>query len=215
MKKIILFVPALLFLAHANAQVDSKKAKEILDGVCLQTKTYSTIEIEFTYTMENKKQNLKEVKKGSACMKGDKYWLSFSGQVIQSDGKTSWTYIKDANEVQINNIDPNDDQSMNPAKLLTSYDKSFTPKFIKEEARAGKTLQILDLTPLKGRSYFKIRLEIDKVKKQIVNAIVYDKNGTSTYTYSVIKFVTNTTIPDSKFIFNKADHPGVEITDLR
>jgi outer membrane lipoprotein-sorting protein len=117
--------------------------------------------------------------------------------------------------VQINNVDPADDQSMNPSKLLTSYDKSFTPKFIKEEVRNGKTLQILDLTPLKGRSYFKIRVEVDKTAKQIVNSIVYDKNGSSTYTYSVTKFTTNKTIPDTKFTFSAKDYPGVEVIDMR
>jgi outer membrane lipoprotein-sorting protein len=117
--------------------------------------------------------------------------------------------------VQVNTVDPNNDESMNPSKLLTSYDKSFTPKFIKEEVRGTKTLQILDLTPLKGRSYFKIRVEIDKTQKQIVNSIVYDKNGATTYTYSVIKFTPNKATPDTKFTFNAKEYPGVEVIDMR
>jgi outer membrane lipoprotein carrier protein len=213
MKRLLIFIPVILLFIKAEAQ--DNKAKTILDGVCQQTKSYSSIEIEFTYTMKNTKNNVNETKKGTACMKGDKYWLSFSGQTIISDGKTQWTYIKDNNEVTINNVDPNDDQSMNPSKLLTSYDKSFTPKFIKEEVRNGKTLQILDLTPLKGRSYFKIRVEIDKAQKQIVNSIVYDKNGTSTYTYSVVKFTPNKTIADTKFTFDAKNYPGVEVIDMR
>lgn len=215
MRKLLFIVPIFLLpLLNVKAQ-DNSKAKAILDGVCQQTKSYTTIEIEFTYTMENKKKNMKEAKKGTACMKGEKYWLSFAGQNIISDGKTMWTYITESNEVQINNVNPNDDQSLNPSKLLTAYDKSFTPKFIKEEVRTGKTLQILDLTPLKARSYFKIRVEIDKVKKQIANSIVYDKDGATTYTYSVLKFTTNKAIPDTKFTFKVSDHPGCEVVDLR
>lgn len=213
MKKLIFILPFLFLAAKAFPQ--DAKAKGILDAVALQTKSYSSIEIEFTYTMENKKSGIKEVKKGTACMKGEKYWVSFAGQTIISDGKTQWTYIKDNNEVQINTVDPNDDQSMNPSKLLTSYNKSFTPKFIKEEVRGAKTIQILDLTPLKGRSYYKIRVEIDKSAKQIVNSIVYDKNGTSTYTYSVVKFTPNKAILDTKFTFRASDYPGVEVIDLR
>jgi outer membrane lipoprotein-sorting protein len=213
MKRLLIFLPVILLFIRTEAQ--DNKAKTILDGVTQQTKSYSTIEIEFTYTMKNTKNNVNESKKGTACMKGDKYWMSFAGQTIISDGKTQWTYIKDNNEVQVNNVDPNNDQSMNPSKLLTSYDKSFTPKFIKEEVRNAKTIQIIDLTPLKGRSYFKIRVEIDKTQKQIVNAIVYDKNGTSTYTYSVVKFTPNKTIPDTKFTFDAKDYPGVEVIDMR
>lgn len=212
MKQISFAIIALLWIATSNAQ---DKSKAILDNVLAQTKSYSTIEITFNYVMENKSKKIKETKTGLASMKGDKYWLDFGGQQIISDGKTVWTYIKDNNEVQINNNDPNDDQSLNPAKLLTSYNKSFTPKFIKEETRGADIYQIIDLTPLKTRSYYKMRLEIDKAKKQIVNSIVYDKNGSTVYTYSVTKFVTNKTILDTKFVFKTSDHPGIEIIDLR
>jgi outer membrane lipoprotein-sorting protein len=217
MKKLLLLIPAILLFSGAKAQVnkDITKAKQILDAVALQTKSYATIEIEFTYSMADAKKKINESKKGTASMKGEKYLLDFAGQNIISDGKTTWTYIKDANEVQINTVNANDDQSMNPAKLLTSYDKSFTPKFIKEETKNGKVLQIIDLTPLKGRSYFKIRMEIDKNLKQIYDAIVYDKNGTTVYTYTVNKFTTTKQIADTKFTFKASDHPGVEVTDLR
>jgi len=214
MKKIILSVSVILIALNLNAQ-DNTKAKAILDAVSLQTKSYTSIDIAFSYIMENKSKKIKETKTGVASMKGDKFWLDFSGQQIMSDGKTVWTYIKDNNEVQINSNDPNDDQALNPAKLLTSYNKSFTPKFIKEETRGAVIFQIIDLTPLKARSYSKMRVEIDKAKKQIVNSIVYDKNGTTVYTYSVTKFVTNKAIADTKFTFNAKDHPGVEVIDLR
>ena len=217
MKKLLLFLPALLLFNFSNAQVekDATKAKQILDGVAQQTKSCSTIEISFSYTMEDKKKKINETKTGTACMKGEKYWLDFAGQNIICDGKTIWTYIKDANEVQINTVNPDNDQSINPSKLLTTYDKNFTPKFIKEEPRAGKTIQIIDLTPMKGRSYYKIRVEIDKATKQISKSIVYDKNGSTIYTYLVTKFTPNKVIADTKFTFKNSDHPGVEVVDLR
>jgi outer membrane lipoprotein carrier protein len=213
MRRIFLMAACCLIFSQSNAQ--DAKAKAILDGVSQQTKSYASIEIAFSYIMENKKQNLKETKSGTAMMKGEKYRLNFAGQTIISDGKVVWTYIKDANEVQINNVDPNDDEAMSPNKLLTAYDKSFTPKFIKEEQRGARFLQILDLTPTKGRTYYKIRVEIDKAKKQIASATVYDKNGTTTYTYLVNKFTTDKVIPDTKFTFRAADYPGVEVIDLR
>lgn len=215
MKK--LFVICILLLTStgiARAQ-DNTKAKTILDNIVTLTKSYPSIEITFTYTLENKTKKIKETKTGKAFMKGEKYFLDFAGQHIISDGKTVWTFIKDNNEVQINTNDPNDDQSLNPAKLLTGYNKSFSPKFIKEETRGAVIFQIIDMTPIKPRSYIKIRLEIDKVKKQIINTIVYDKNGSTTYTYAVNTYITNKTIPDTKFTFKVADHPGVEVIDLR
>ncbi|HAH57210.1 MAG TPA: gliding motility protein, partial [Bacteroidales bacterium] len=78
------------------------KAQTILDEVSARTKSYKTIRIEFEYTMVNKAQNINDSFKGVLISKGDRYKLTFSGQDIISDGKTSWTYLKDANEVQIN-----------------------------------------------------------------------------------------------------------------
>lgn len=197
-----------------NAQ-DNTKAKEILDGVSKQTKSYATIDLTFTFTIQNTAKKTKDTKTGYASMKGEKYWLDYSGQEIFCDGKTVWTYIKENKEVQINNNDPDNDEGLNPVKLLSDYDKSYSPKLIREETRGSKIVQILDLTPVKAKSFYKVRLEIDKVQKQIMNAIIYDKNGVNTYTYSVTKFVTNKTLDDTKFTFNSADHPGIEVIDLR
>lgn len=214
MKKILITAILLTSAAFLNAQ-DNSKAKAILDGVSKQTKSYSTIDIAFTFTMQNTAKKTKDTKTGTACMKGEKYWMSYYGQEIFCDGQTVWTYIKENNEVQINVNDPNSDMTLNPVKLLTDYNKSYTPKFIKEETRGSKIFQIVDLTPVKPKSYYKVRLEIDKTQKQVVNAIIYDKNGVNVYTYSITKFVTNKTIPDTKFTFKTADHPGVEVIDLR
>jgi outer membrane lipoprotein-sorting protein len=214
MKKFILTALLLSSVAWLNAQ-DNSKAKAILNGISQQTKSYSTIDITFTFTVQNTVKKSRDTKTGLACMKGEKYWMSFSGQEIICDEQTVWTYIIENNEVQINVNDTNNDQALNPVKLLTDYNKSYTPKFIKEETRGSKIFQIIDLTPIKAKSFYKIRLEIDKAQKQVVNAIIYDKNGVNVYTYSVTKFVTNKTIPDSKFSFKTADHPGVEVIDLR
>jgi len=214
MKKIIITALLISITAAINAQ-DNSKAKAILDGVSQQTKSYSTIDIAFSFTVQNTAIKTKDTKTGFACMKGEKYWSNFSGQEIMCDGKTVWTYLKESNEVQINTNDPKNDQALNPLSLLTDYSKSYTPKFIKEETRGSRIFQILDLTPVKAKSYYKVRLEIDKQAKQIVNAIIYDKNGVNTYSYTITKFVTNKTIPESKFTFKTADHPGVEVIDLR
>ena len=70
------------------------------------------------------------------------------------------------------------------------------------------------MTPIKGKSYYKIRLNIDKTAQQILSTLVYDKNG-STYTYKVNKFTTNIAIFDTIFTFNKANYPSVEENDMR
>jgi outer membrane lipoprotein-sorting protein len=81
--------------------------------------------------------------------------------------------------------------------------------------RRERKYAVVELYPLaKNKSYSKVRLSIDKSKKQIQQFIIYDKGG-SIFTYLVNKFVTDQGVSDKEFTFNKAEHPGVSVDDMR
>jgi outer membrane lipoprotein carrier protein len=215
MKKLFFLIIAVTFFGWRPVLAqDDTKAKTILNELSADIKSYGLIKIDFTSKIENKSNNTNESKDGTIWLKGEKYRLEITGQTVICDGKTVWTYIKDANEVQINTIQADEDAITNPLKLLNSWEKNFKPKLIKEATEGGKTIQTIDLTPLKSKSYHKVRLKIDKTKKQIVSSTVYDKNG-STFSYILKTFITNQTVNDSYFTFKASDFPGVEINDMR
>jgi len=210
MTKNIFLIAAFVALAITGFAQNDKKALAILDEVSVKTKSFKTIKIDFTYAMDNEKEKIHDKFKGSLLSKGDKYKLTAAGQDVISDGKTVWTYLKDANEVQINS-QGGDDDSFTPTKLLSGYNKDFKSKFIEEKGND----QVIELYPLKkGKTFTKVRLTIDKTKKQISKFIIYDRNG-STFSYLVDKFVADQPLADSLFSFNKAEHPGVEVNDMR
>jgi len=209
MKK-ILMIATLVILSIASFAQNDKKATAILDEVSAKTKLYKTIKIEFTYAMDNAKEKIHDKFKGSLLSKGDKYKLTAAGQDVISDGKTMWTYLKETNEVQINTAGEDDD-SFTPTKLLSGYGKDYKSKFIEEKGNEQK----IDLYPLKkGKTFTKVQLTIDKNKKQISKFVIYDRSG-STFSYIVDKFIADQAIADTVFSFNKAEHPGVEINDMR
>lgn len=209
MKKFSVLIFSFLLAFSITAQTD-KKASGILDAVSARTKSYKSIQIDFTYSMENKKENVSEKFTGTLLSKGDKYKLSVSGQDVISDGTLVWTYLKDANEVQINNVGTDDD-SFTPTKLLSNYNKDYKSKFIEEKGNE----QVIELYPLKkGKSFTKVKLTVDKNKLQIIRFVIFDRGG-STFTYLVNKFITDKTMADKEFSFNKANYPGVEVNDMR
>jgi outer membrane lipoprotein carrier protein len=209
MKTLLLIAFTLLVSVSTYAQSDSKSTA-ILDEISAKTKLFKTIKIDFTYAMDNDKEKIHDKFKGSLISKGDKYKLTAAGQEVISDGKTMWTYLKDANEVQINNAGENDD-SFTPTKLLSGYSKDYKSKFIEEKG----TDQIIELYPLKkGKTFIKVKLTVDKTKKQISKFVIYDRSG-SNFSYIVDKFITDQPIADNVFVFNKADHPGVDVNDMR
>lgn len=215
MKKLaIVFSLCSLFLFNnlVFGQQDPK-AKVILDEVSIKTKSYKTMKIEFSYKMENKNEKINESKSGILFVKGDKYKLEFGEQTVYCDGKTVWTYLKESNEVQINNVQKGDD-ALNPVQLLNSYEKNYKFKHIKTEKQSGKNVDIVELYPNKSKSFIKIKVIIDNVAKQIVSSSMQDKKG-STFTYTSNKLTPNVELADTYFNFNKAEFPGVEEVDMR
>ena len=226
MKKTIIYLLLITLSAgHVFAQKDTQ-AKVILNQVSLKYKTYDVVKTDFTFTLDNPQANVKETQTGTliAKSKANKFKVTIYGsddagkqavaEEIISDGKSQWTYQKKDNEVQLSDVD-HSGESLNPAQIFTIYEHGYKYIYNGESKINGKTYQEIDLTPEDAnKSFFKVRLEIDKVKKQIYSALIFDKNG-SRYTYIIKTFTPNVKVPDAIFTFDKKGHPEVEVVDLR
>ena len=216
MKKLLigaLIIVGSVFTAFAQSEV---KAKEILAEVSKKYRSYDVIKTEFSYTLENPQAKIKETQSGTLFVRSkvNKYKVILKGQELISDGKNQWTYLKADKEVQLSEVD-NSSDALNPAKIFTIYEKGFKSVYTNDNKLNGKTLHNIDLTPLDGkRSFFKVRLQIEKLTKQITNAVIFDKNGNK-YTYTIKTFMPNVKVPESTFAFDSKLYPGVELVDLR
>lgn len=208
-KKIAVITLLTIGCLTSQAQVDP--AKKILDEVSAKTKSYTTLKAEFSWTVE-KKDKTKDTQTGKIQTKGAKYKLEIPGHEIYCDGKTVWDFIKDANEVQIKDMEVADEDAVNPSTIFTIYEKGYKYKFEGEDA----TTQVISLFPTNPdkKKFHTIKLTIDKVKKQITSVKMMMKDG-SVQTYTIKSFLGNATIPDSDFVFNAKAHPGVTSEDLR
>lgn len=203
----IFFSTLLIFNSMLSAQ--DKKAQAILDDVAATTRSYTSVKIEFDYTMENKAQKINEKFQGTLTSKGDNYRIEVAEQVIISNGKTIWTYLESANEVQVNEVS-NDSDGFSPSRLLSSWGEDYKSRFISENA----TEYQIELTPKKSSNFTRVQLTIDKPKKQIKRIQLYDKSS-NVFTYLVKKFLVNQPVQDKLFVFDPAQYPGVEVIDLR
>ncbi len=211
--KVILFL--FLFSFTALFAQNDKKATDILNGVSKKYKSYKSLKANFSILIENPKENSKETQKGTLFTKGQYYKLLIAGQEVYSDGKTRWTYLKDANEIQIDN-QKIDENAITPSNIFTMYEKGWLSKFIEEKKVKNVTTQTIELIPADGKSknIFKVRLAINKSEKNILSAKIFDKNG-SFQTITVEKLFPNSSNEDSIYIFNKDNYPGSDIVDLR
>lgn len=214
---VLLSVISLLSIAgkiQTNADQDPK-AKAILDELSKKSKTYTSIKADFTLSLETKDQK-KESQTGKIQIKGDKFKLDIKGQEIICDGKTIWTYLKEANEVQISNKEAKVSEELNPATVFTLYEKGYKYKFDKEEVKGKVTTQIISLFPMNPdkKKFHTVKLYIDKTKKQITSAVFLMKDG-SKQSIVITSFTPNTPLADTFFSFDAKAHPGVEVMDLR
>ena len=209
-KNILAALLSVSILGTAAAQNDPK-AKTILDDLSAKTKAYTTIKAEFSMTTE-KKDKTKDTQNGKIQTKGDKYKLEIPGHEIYCDGKTVWEYIKDANEVQVKDMETGGDDALNPSTIFTVYEKGFKYKFDGEDALT-QTISLFPLNPDK-KKFHTVKMVIDKTKKQISSVKMMMKDGTTT-TYQIKSFTPNAAIPDTDFTFDKKAHPGVSVEDLR
>lgn len=212
MKKLLILLLT-LSTTVAWGQNDAK-SRNILSRLSKNYRTYKTIEAEVAFTIDNRKENIKENQKGRVFMKGQKFRLELGEQTLICDGKTMWTYLKEVNEVTVSPFEPTEGE-LSPTNLFTIYEKGFESYYIGESNRGKNKVHTIDIVPTdKKKSFFKIRLVIDRQKEQIVQAVVFDKNG-SLYTYNINNFKTNLVIADATFAFDKKQFPGVEVVDLR
>lgn len=211
MKKTVIFIISILIATMAFSQ--SKKAEAIIEEITKKTQGYKSVEIEFTFTYEDPTSGDDVSETGLLILSGDKYILDIEGQKVICNGETIWTYIEDAWEVQINAIEE-DDGSITPSKLLTSYHEDYKAKLEKEYNRDGVNYQRIVLKPEEGKKWVKLDMIINADKQQISEVIIHDKNG-GKIGYKIDKFTPDVDITDADFIFNPDDYPDVEIVDMR
>jgi len=213
-KILISFVFTALLLSNTlSAQKKNVDVNKIMQDVSTKAKTFKNLKYDFSYRMVDKSHDIDNDIKGSIVMQGDMYNLHIMGRNVVSDGKTQWSNDPDAEEIQITDASESAN-SFSFLKIITSVNNDYTPKYIKTVKNAGRMLYIVDMTPKAGKSYYKVRLKIDKLDSFIKEAIIYEKDGVEYY-FTVEKFATNLDLKEGYFTINPSDYPDSEVVDLR
>lgn len=208
-----ILIAVLIIAWHPSHSQAKKTSDEILKQVSEKTKSFSTIKVAFTYNMDNPGAKVHESESGILLVKDDKYRLDIAGQRVISDSKTSWTYVSESNEVQINTVEDNDN-ALTPNKLLSSYGEDYKSKLVNEITKDGRAQYVIELKPNTEKNFTTVELNIDKELYRILRIAIQDKSG-NTFTYIVNKFETNVPVKETDFTFDPNEFPGVEVIDMR
>jgi outer membrane lipoprotein-sorting protein len=201
----------------APAEKSDPEAKKILDKIRKKYEGYKSLEATFTLGIELPGQP-KETQKGTISQDGDKFRLEMDDQIIVSDGKTTWVYLKKNNEVQINDADPKDTENgfLTPKDLLKRYQKGdYLYALTDKSTENGKLLSHIEFKPKDKKSeYSKLRVSIDESAGSVQIVKAFGKDG-SRYTFSITKLTPNKKFDAGHFTFDAKKYPGVKVEDLR
>ena len=201
----------------AAPEKNDPQAKKVLDKIRKKYEGFKTLEAAFTLTIEIPGE-AKAVQKGAIAQEGEKFRLEMDQQVIVSDTKTTWMYLKKNNEVQITDAEPlsSDNGFMTPKDLLKRYEKGdFLYAITEKTTEGGKVLTQIEFKPKDKKSeYSKLRVSIDEKAGAIAAIRAFAKDG-ARYTFSIGKLTTNKNLAASYFQFDAKKYPGVKVEDLR
>ena len=216
MKKLGLLVVAAGMFGVVNAQVDSK-TKNILDKMSEKYQNIPAYKTNFIYRQTNKVEDVHEEFSGEIMVKGEKYVLLMSDQEIFNDGETIWTYLKDANEVNVDYYMP-DEGDLSPNNIYSAYKKGYRYRWLQNKRVGARTLDVIELQPEDPKDpdkiFFKIVLNIDDSDSTIHSWEMYDRSG-NIFSYTISGFNPNFMAEDSFFVFDESKFPDVEVVDLR
>ena len=148
-------------------------------------------------------------------MRGNKFKLELPSSITWFDGTTQWVLLKDANEVNISNPTAQELVSISPLGLLNMYKKDYTLNKPVQRTFNGKVTTEIELTPNNKSQEFKtLTIAIDKKTNSVVMVRFTTRDGNKNK-LTISNYNSDNKYSNDMFLFNKHNHPGVEIIDLR
>ena len=216
MKKVSITIALLLSVSIFSFAQTAPLGKDLVRQFSENMQSHSSIEAEFSFTLENLQEGFTDTHEGSLRFMGKKYSLDLMGMNVFFDGTTKWQYIPEVNEVTITVPTTLEGGFFDdPTKIFGDYGEEFNSKFIGEKHEKDGILYELELYPKSLSEPFSlIRILLKKKSLNPVQIKYQSKDGLN-YIISVAKFKTNKKCKESDFVFDPQNYGGIEIVDLR
>ena len=209
-KKLFYFI---LLITNSIYCQSSDDAKKILDDVSIKISSFENISFDFTYSLNNKEEQIKQETNGNVTVSGNKYKLNYLGSTQIFDGEKTYTIIPENEEITISQSDDENEVSINPSKLLTFYKSGYSYSMDIKQKHLDKSIQFIKLIPIEKNSDLKyLLLGIDIDSKDIFRLIEIGKNQTTT-TLTINNQKTNMLLNNSFFSINLKNYPNYFINN--
>ena len=215
MRLTIFTLSILLFSATTFAQKSSSKSMAILDKVSQLFEQSEGVKLSFTIAPDSPDGGAFAPQQGVAFIKKDKFKLDMSFSTTWFNGTTQWVLLKDANEVNISKPSAEELIGISPLGILNMYKTNYRLKEPIEASFNGKATTQIEMIPNnKWQDFESITIVIDSKTNNVLMMRFTNRDG-SKNKLTIADYSSNNKFTNDLFQFNKDNHPGVEIIDLR
>jgi len=209
MKKYLYILIAFFFSYGSQAQYDPD-ALAVLNSMSEKYKAMGPYSADFTQELINESAGINDKIDGSIVVSEDMYVLKVAGQEIYNNGTDVFSYSEEIEEVTVSTYEP-EEQEITLGNIYDLYKDGFKYVLMGVNQKGDR---MVELDPeSKDKSYFKIKLVIDK-NDELNRFTVMERSGNQ-YVYSIKSLEKKPSISEAYFTFDDSKYPDVEIIDFR
>jgi len=204
----------LVFIINISYSQTSIEGKNLLNQVSDKMGSYSSIQFDFSYVLNNRKEQINQESSGKITVSGDLYKLDFLDATQLYDGNLIYTIVPENEEITITNPDDElNEYTISPSYLLSFYKEGYDYQWDIKQFIRDKNIQFIKLVPVDENTdiqYLLVGVDIDA--KHLFRIIEIGNNGTQTI-LTIEEMKTNVSLPINFFQFEKKDYPNFYIIE--
>ena len=179
-----------------------QRARALLDQVSEVYASYDTMQMRFSYQLDNTAEAISQKEEGVILVAKDKYRLTILGIQQIFDGTFVYT-IDDLNEEVIIQEQATMDTPLNPLDIFNFHKEGYLLQWDIAQRVSGRDIRYIKLIPTETESESKyLLLGIDTSSKELYKIIDLGINGTDT-TFVIEQFTANQPLAPETFVFDK------------
>ncbi|MEE3020376.1 MAG: outer membrane lipoprotein carrier protein LolA [Bacteroidota bacterium] len=197
-KSIYLF----FILSFIGFSQGDQRARALLDQVSEVYASYDTMQMRFSYQLDNTAEAISQKEEGGILVAKDKYRLTILGIQQIFDGTFVYT-IDDLNEEVIIQEQAAMDTPLNPLDIFNFHKEGYLLQWDIAQRVSGRDIRYIKLIPTETESESKyLLIGIDTSSKELYKIIDLGINGTDT-TFVIKQFTANQPLAPETFVFDK------------
>ena len=179
-----------------------QRARALLNQVSEVYASYDTMQMRFSYQLDNTAEAISQKEEGGILVAKDKYRLTILGIQQIFDGTFVYT-IDDLNEEVIIQEQAALDTPLNPLDIFDFHKEGYLLQWDIAQRVSGRDIRYIKLIPTETESESKyLLLGIDTSSKELYKIINLGINGTDT-TFVIKQFTANQPLAPETFVFDK------------